>query len=142
MVNWTEEEYQTLISNKNTPTSVKHSLESSEVKKTSKYHNKKTKVAGVCFDSLKESEYFVTLQYAVRNMVINGFVLQPKFLLQEGNEDMKPIFYVADFLVFNKDGSVEIWDIKPSKDFTSEIYKIKKKMFQTRYPKLEIIEKY
>ena len=117
MINWTEEEYQGILAKKNTPTSVKHALESSEPKKTSKYHNKKTKVSGVCFDSLKESEYFVTLEYAVRNKVILGYILQPKFLLQEGNEDMKPIFYVADFLVFNKDGYVEIWDIKPSKDF-------------------------
>jgi hypothetical protein len=142
MINWTEEEYQSLISKKNTPTSAKHSLESSEVKKTSKYHNKKTKVYGVCFDSMKESEYFVTLQYDVRNMVIAGFVLQPKFILQDGNDEMQPIYYIADFLVIRNDGMTEVWDVKASEAFKTDVYKLKKKMFQARYPKLEIIEKY
>ncbi|WP_373845527.1 DUF1064 domain-containing protein, partial [Clostridium sp.] len=35
---------------------------------------------------------------------IAGFVLQPEFILQEGNDENRGITYKADFLILNKDG--------------------------------------
>lgn len=110
--------------------------------KPSKYRNKKCKVDGVCFDSEKESRYFKILQVYLIAKEILGFVLQPKFLLQEGNEEQDPIHYIADFIVFQNDGTAEIWDVKASETYKTDVYKIKKKMFMARYPRLKIIEKY
>lgn len=107
-----------------------------------KYRNKKTKVDGIYFDSTKESEYYLVLKVWLKAKEILGFALQPKFLLQDGNEEMEPIYYIADFLVIQSNGTSEIWDVKASEDYTTDVYKLKKKMFMARYPGLKIIEKY
>lgn len=145
-MNWTEEEFKSLL--KTNPSikvheyGAKKDVAPPETKKPSKHRNKKVKVDGVCFDSEKESRYFKVLQVYLVAKDIIGFVLQPKFLLVEGNDEVAPICYIADFLVFNQDGTTEIWDVKASEDYTTDVYKLKKKMFMARYPSLKIIEKY
>lgn len=110
---------------------------------TSKYKNRKTKIDGILFDSKKEADYYYQLKVMLQAGKIQGFCRQPEFLLQEGTDDMQPIRYKADFIVFSKYlGVAEIWDVKPSKDCQTKEYKLKKKMFKAKYPHLEIIEKY
>jgi len=49
--------------------------------------------------------------------------------------------YVSDFDVTNLDGSVSVIDVKSSKFFQTEIFKLKKKLFEFRYPgkRLEMV---
>jgi hypothetical protein len=117
-------------------------LEQQTKKMKSKYKNRKTKVDGILFDSQKEADYYIDLRYKLEIGMIVGFCRQPEFILQEGTDDMQPIRYKADFIVWYKDGTTEVYDVKASKDFQTDVYKLKKKMFKKRFPNLELIERY
>ena len=106
---------------------------------TSKYRNKKTKVDGVVFDSKKESETFAELETLLRAGQIAGYCRQAQFILQKGDIERKPITYLADWIIFKIDGTFEI---REDKGFMTEVYRIKKKMFQERFPKLKLNEKF
>lgn len=112
---WTIEEYKKYQENSN---------------KKSKYGAKKTKIDGHNFDSQKEAEYYSDLKFKTMAGEIQGFCLQPIFILAEN------LKYKADFVVFKNDGSFEIIDVK---GFKTKEYKIKKKVFEDKY-NLKIIE--
>jgi hypothetical protein len=92
--------------------------------KKSKYHNKKVKIDGHVFDSIKESEYYNELKLRLKAEDIFGFCIQPIFILTNS------ISYRPDFIVWNVDGSVEIID---TKGFKTDVYKIKKKLFEEKF---------
>lgn len=110
----------------------------------SKYGNKKTIVHGVTFDSKMEAEYYRYLKM-LENVTVFDIELQPKFLLLSGYIDtegkkQRPIYYQADFLVKYENGLVEVVDIK---GVETEAFKLKKKMFESRYDmKLKVVTKY
>lgn len=122
---WTEEQLKNYLE-KNQKTSP----ESKE--KKSKYRNKKVKIDGCYFDSIKESKYYEELKLRLMAGDILGFCLQPKFILSNS------ISYKPDFIVFEK-GRTIIIDVK---GFKTDVYKLKKKLFEEKYPELEIIEIY
>lgn len=98
------------------------------------------------FDSKKEAEYYCQLKLLKQAGEIKDFGLQQKFELQEGfeknNQKYRPITYYADFVVDHLDGTTEVIDIKSSKYFKTQVYRIKKKMFEYNYPDLTIKEIY
>ena len=100
----------------------------------SKFHNKKTIVDGILFDSQMESHYYLYLKELKEQGVVVDFKLQPVFILQEGfNKDGKkiqPIKYIADFEVTYNDGHVEIIDVKGK---ITEAFRIKRKIFLYKY---------
>ena len=55
---------------------------------------------------------------------INGFCLQPIFILAPN------LKYKADFIIFHKDGSSEVIDVK---GFKTKEYIVKKKVFEDKY---------
>lgn len=99
----------------------------------SKYHNNKTIVGNIVFDSKKEADRFnelMTLQNAGK---IHGLRLQQCFTLVEGfktitGNKVRPIRYVADFVYF-EDGTMIIEDVKGVK---TKDYLIKKKLMQDK----------
>ncbi|MDD5064981.1 MAG: DUF1064 domain-containing protein [Phycisphaerae bacterium] len=101
--------------------------------KPSKYRNNRVKVDGLRFDSQFEADYYADLKLQLRAGVINGFCRQPRFPLANALE------YVADFVVWNLDGTAEIID---TKGIRTDLYIAKKKVFMERYPKLGIREVY
>lgn len=105
----------------------------------SKYHNKKVIYKGIKFDSKKEMQRYKDLELLESTDYICNLELQKKFLLQEGytnakGKKIRPIYYIADFYYFDllKDKWV-VEDVKASKAYKTEVYKLKKKMFEYKY---------
>ncbi len=93
-------------------------------KRKSKYRANKVAVDGHTFDSQKEADYYCELKLRLQAKEINGFCLQPIFILAPG------LKYKADFIVFNKDNSTEVIDVK---GFKTKEYIAKKKVFEDKY---------
>lgn len=95
----------------------------------SKYNARITEVDGIKFDSKKEANYYITLKQMEARGEVERFdrqveyLLQPKFI--HGNKVYRPIKYIADFVVYYTDGTVEIVDVK---GFKTKEYMLKKKM--------------
>lgn len=99
-------------------------------KKSSKYYSRRIKIDGYTFDSKKEADRYTSLKNLERIGAIKFFIRQPKFDLGGG------CTYSADFLVFWKDGTYTIEDVK---GFETKEFKLKKKLIESRYPiKIEI----
>ena len=107
----------------------------------SKYGAKKTEVDGIQFDSNIESDYYLHLMSRWAKGEIAGYSLQPSFILQESfkkdGKTHRKIEYRADFEIVHLDGSIEIVDVK---GFETADFKIKRKLFEKKYPyKLTLI---
>ena len=92
--------------------------------KKSKYRAYKISVDGNTFDSQKEANFYCDLKMRLQANEINGFCLQPTFILAPG------LKYKADFIIFNKDGSSEVIDVK---GFKTKEYITKKKVFEDKF---------
>lgn len=101
-----------------------------EKKKKSKYGANRVEIDGIKFDSQKEADYYNELKVRLTAREIKGFCRQAEFILAPN------LRYKADFIVFNKDGSVDVVDVK---GFKTDVYKIKKKVFEDKFD-LKIIE--
>ena len=106
-----------------------------------KYHNKKTMVDGIKFDSDKEDDYYCELRMLKMAGVVKDFVLQPKYELQPKyhykGKTVRAINYVADFKVFYTDGHIEVVDVKGVR--TKE-YLLKRKMLLFNNPEIDFVE--
>ena len=79
---------------------------------------------GHTFDSQKEADYYCELKIKLQAKEINGFCLQPTFILAPG------LKYKADFIVFHIDNSTEVVDVK---GFKTKEYIAKKKVFEDKF---------
>lgn len=100
-----------------------------------KYHNKKVIVNGHKFDSIKEANYYNQLRLLQRAGLIRDLELQKTFILQPSfklnNKTRRQITYKADFTYFsNEDNKIHVIDVK---GFKTDVYNIKKKMFEYMY---------
>lgn len=107
-----------------------------------KYGNKKVKInEGETLDSELEYARYCELKILERAKEIQDLRRQVSFELQpsyrKNNKTIKPIYYKADFVYFDKNGKIIVED---TKGYKTEIYKIKKKIFEYKYPELEIKE--
>ncbi len=90
-----------------------------------KYNAIPTIIDNIRFGSKAESKRYCELKLLQRAGEVLYFIMQPPFHLEGG------IKYIADFLIFWKDGSHTIEDVK---GFKTAIYKLKKKQVEARYP--------
>lgn len=93
-------------------------------KKKSKYRANKFSIDGHTFDSQKEADYYCELKLRLQANEINGFCLQPTFILAPS------LKYKADFIIFNKDNTTEVIDVK---GFKTKEYIAKKKVFEDKF---------
>jgi len=93
-------------------------------KRKSKYRANKVSIDGHTFDSQKEADFYCELKLRLKSEEINGFCLQPVFILAPG------LKYKADFIIFNKDNSTEVIDVK---GFKTKEYIAKKKVFEDKF---------
>lgn len=99
-----------------------------------KYHNLKGyEVDGIKFDSKKEANRYKELKIFERAGKIKDLKLQVPYTLIPKSEYGREIKYYADFVYFDLDENEEI--VEDTKGFKTDIYKIKKRLFQEKYHK-------
>lgn len=90
------------------------------------------------FDSALEAKRYRQLVLLERAKAIKNLQLQVPFLLQEGfrknGKTYRKIEYIADF-VYEENGKTVVEDTKGVK---TEVFKIKQKLFEYKYPNLSI----
>ena len=137
MARWTEEQYQQFVKKKKGLPVKPQSKRKS--KRKSKYNNQKTMVDGIKFDSKKEAEYYCQLKLLKQAGKIKDYRLQPRYELQpafkKNGKKYRAITYIADFAIINNDGTTEVVDIK---GVETQVFKIKKKLFEYMYPDLNL----
>jgi hypothetical protein len=108
----------------------------------SKYHNIKVEYNGIKYDSKKEKNRAIELEYLERTGIISNlerqviFELQPKFKFL--GKTIRAITYIADF-VYIENGVKVVEDVKSPITRKNPVYKLKKKMMLYVYG-LEIKE--
>lgn len=123
--------------------SAKQFREMLQPQKTNKYNAVKTETDGIVFDSKKEATRYWQLVLLAKEGKVKNLQRQVRFVLQEGfinNEKQKvrPIFYFADFC-YERNGVKIVEDVK-SPATRTQVYKVKKKLFQYRYPEYKFVE--
>ena len=100
-----------------------------------KYHARKTTFDGITFDSASEASRYAELNMLEKNGEITDLRRQVPFVLLDdyviSGKKKRGIKYVADF-VYCEDGIEHIEDVKGC---LTPVYKLKKKMFESRYGK-------
>lgn len=100
-----------------------------------KYKAKKTEEDGILFDSKLEANRYLYWKEQKKLGLIKDFEMQKVFILQEGfkknGKTHRPITYVCDFYIIYNNGRVEVEDTKGQ---LTEVFRIKHKMFEYRYP--------
>ena len=98
-----------------------------------KYHNKKTTIDGILFDSKREGNYYIKLKLMEKAGLIWNLELQKKYILQKGfpfnGKMIREISYYADFVYEDKDGL----HVVDTKGYRTDTYKLKKKLFIKKY---------
>lgn len=107
-----------------------------------KYHNEKTVVDGHVFDSKLEARRYKELKILEKAGYISDLRLQPDYLLiprfKKGGRTYRETRYIADFSYFDREsGQIVVEDTKGVK---TDVYKLKKKLFEYKYPELTIKE--
>ena len=101
----------------------------------SKYHSKKVIIDGIKFDSKKESEEYLRLKVLEKQGLIKDLELQKEYLLQDkfviNGKTRRKITYRADFVYYDvREKKQHVIDVK---GFRTELYKLKKKLFEYKY---------
>jgi hypothetical protein len=108
----------------------------------SKYRSRKKEVDGILFDSKREAAAYVQLRAMEQAGEIRDLRRQVKFVLLDGfrtddGEKVREMAYFADFVFTDKDGTERVVDVKGMR---TEVYRLKRKLFLTRYPHLRLEE--
>lgn len=108
----------------------------------SKYGNKKIVVDGEKFDSQLEANRWYELKLLQRAKQIKDLRRQIRFELQpsykKNGKTIQSINYIADFVYY--DINKKKFIVEDTKGYKTETYKLKKKIFEYKYPELEITE--
>lgn len=103
-----------------------------------KYHNQWVFSDGKWFASKKEENRYYELKLLEKTGVIKYLETQPKFLLQpkfkKKGKTYREIAYIADFSYVENNNLV----VEDVKGVETEVFKLKRKMFEYRYPEYEL----
>ena len=108
-----------------------------------KYHNKKTVADGIKFDSKLEAKRYGQLKLMERAGVIRDLELQPEYELipsfRKNGKTWRRTVYKADFrYILCEDDKIIIEDVKGSTVVITDVFRLKQKLFEYRYPELSI----
>ena len=112
-----------------------------------KYHNQNTTIDNIKFASKKEAKRYQELKWLEKANEISELRLQVPFELQPSfkkyGKTYRKIEYIADFVYYDvKQDKYIVEDVKGSKTTRTEVYLLKKKIFEYKYPHLTIREVY
>lgn len=112
------------------------------LKNQSKYFNKKVYFDNKKFDSKKEYKRYYELKLLEKANEIKDLQTQVEYELQpsfkKNGTTYRKISYIADFVYY--DNRLNKWIVEDTKGFRTEVYKIKKKLFEYKYSDLTIKE--
>lgn len=108
-----------------------------------KYHNTKTVLNGIKFDSKLEAERYAQLKILECAGVIKGLELQPSFELlpsfRKNGKTWRKTVYKADFrYILCEDDEIIIEDVKGSTAVITDVFRLKQKLFEYKYPEYTI----
>lgn len=107
-----------------------------------KYQNQKITLDGITFDSRLEAARYCELKLMARGGYIRNLQLQKPFELvpafTKNKKKYRPITYVADFVY--EDALTGDTVVEDTKGCKTEVYLLKKKLFEYRFPDLTIRE--
>ena len=108
-----------------------------------KYRNTKTVIDGIKFDSKLEAERYAQLKILERAGVIRDLELQPEYELipsfRKNGKTWRRTVYKADFrYILAEDDRIIIEDVKGSTAVITDVFRLKQKLFEYRYPELTI----
>lgn len=108
-------------------------------KRANKYGAKKTWRDGICFDSIKEADYYSRLKLEKQGGLIAGYIVHGKMICTTGgmSSEERATTYEPDFIILNNDGTYEIIDTK-SKATVTPLFKNKMKTLKEKFPDVEI----
>lgn len=103
-----------------------------------KYHNTKTVLDGIKFDSKLEAERYAQLKILERAGVIRSLELQPSFELlpsfRKNGKTWRKTVYKADFrYILCEDDITIIEDVKGSIAVITDVFRLKQKLFEYKY---------
>lgn len=105
----------------------------------SKYKNIPTEVDGKRFDSRREADCYLGLKADLDAGKLVSLERQVRYVLQEpftkDGKRHRALEYVADFVVKCADGRIRVID---AKGMLTDVFRIKQKLFEKRYPDLTI----
>ena len=93
----------------------------------------------IVFDSKKEMERFCELLLLRREGMIDDLQRQERFLLIDASKSENKKDYVSDFSYFSYEANCNCWvveDVKSVHTAKLNSYKINKKLFKKKYPKI------
>ena len=108
-----------------------------------KYHNTKTVADGIKFDSKLEAERYEQLKILERTGVISDVELQPEYELipsfRKNGKTWRKTVYKADFrYILAENDKTIIEDVKGSTAVITDVFRLKQKLFEYKYPELTI----
>ena len=95
-------------------------------KTTSKYHNQKTIIDGICFDSKKEAIRYQELKLLERCGEIENLRMQVPYVIIEKDEMGRARKYIADFVYYDNKLKKEI--VEDTKGYRTKEYELKKRL--------------
>lgn len=98
--------------------------------KPSKYSARKKEIDGHIFDSTGEAEAYRVLKQWERAGAITNLELQPTYILQPKQPNIRQVAYRPDFQ-FMRDGRQVVIDFKGMK---TPVYRLKIKLFRSKFP--------
>lgn len=97
--------------------------------KTNKYHNEKTKVGNITFDSKHEADRYFSLRLLERAGIIKNLARQVRYEIVPKSEYGRALYYVADF-VYEENGKTIVEDAKGVK---TDVYRLKKRLVAEKF---------
>lgn len=94
-----------------------------------KYHNSKTVIDGIRFDSKKEAKRYLELKILEKAGAIQDLKRQVPYVLINKSRYGRAIKYVADF-VYLENGQLVVEDVKGVR---TPVYKLKKRLMAERF---------
>lgn len=99
-------------------------------------------VDGILFASQSEADRYKELTILQKSGDVISFEIQPRYILQDAfkknGKAWRAISYVADFRIHWADGHTSIEDVKGSLGFQTDVFKLKQKLFEFKYPELTL----